>query len=114
MPVRKRDLKDRDNVSEGQMSQMQLFGEENRTVKKRIVAVNEYGKRIGEGHQNAVLTDEQIDRIRDLHEDYSLTYKQLANMFSVSVSMIAGVCQYRRRAQTPFGYKTLRIDDDEQ
>jgi hypothetical protein len=81
--------------------------------KRVVLAVNERGIRIGEDHQNAKLSNEQIDRIRDLHEDHNLTYRQLAAMFSVSFSMIAGVCQYRRRAQTPFGYKTLRIDDEQ-
>lgn len=80
----------------------------------RMIAVNEHGKRIGEDHQHAKLTNEQVDRIRDLHEDYGLKYSQLAEMYGVSKSMIAGVCQYRRRAQTPFGWKKLEADDEVQ
>jgi antitoxin component HigA of HigAB toxin-antitoxin module len=78
----------------------------------RMIAVNEHGKRIGEDHQHAKLTNEQVDRIRDLHEDHGLKYSQLAEMYGVSKSMIAGVCQYRRRAQTPFGWKKLEPDDE--
>jgi antitoxin component HigA of HigAB toxin-antitoxin module len=77
-----------------------------------MIAVNEHGKRIGEDHQHAKLTNEQVDRIRDLHEDHGLKYSQLAEMYGVSKSMIAGVCQYRRRAQTPFGWKKLEPDDE--
>lgn len=77
----------------------------------RSIAINETGKRIGEDHQNATLTNDQVDRIRDLHEDHDLTYDQLAAMFSVSKSCIAGICQYRRRAQTPFGFKRLNVED---
>lgn len=76
----------------------------------KLIAVNELGRRIGEDHQHARLTNEQVDRIRDLHELHGLKYQQLADMFQVSKSMIAGVCQYRRRAQTPFGWKKLEID----
>jgi ribosome-binding protein aMBF1 (putative translation factor) len=82
--------------------------------KKRVTyAVNERGIRIGEDHHNALLTNEQIDRIRDLREDHGLSYKQLSLMFQVSFQTIASVCQYRRRAQTPFGWKTLVVDVDE-
>ena len=77
---------------------------------RRVVAVNENGLRIGEGHPNARLADAQCDRIRDLHEDHNLRYSQLAEMFHVTKSAIAGICQYRRRAQTPFGFKTLEVD----
>ena len=76
----------------------------------KMIAVNELGRRIGEDHQHARLTNEQVDRIRDLHELHGLKYSQLAEMFQVSKSMIAGVCQYRRRAQTPFGRKKLEVD----
>ena len=76
----------------------------------KMIAINERGKLIGQGHQFAKLTDEQVDRIRDLHEDHDLTYDQLAAMYQVSKSCIAGICQYRRRAQTPFGWKKLKVD----
>lgn len=79
----------------------------------RSIAVNDQGRRIGEGHQFASLTDEQVERIRDLHEYHDLTYTQLAEMFGVGKSTIAGICQYRRRAQTPFGWKKLNVGDDE-
>jgi len=80
-------------------------------ARHKMFAYNADGKRIGEDHPNARLTDEQIDRIRDLHEDHDLKYSQLAEMYGVSKSMIAGVCQYRRRAQTPFGWKRLEVDE---
>lgn len=77
---------------------------------QKLIAVNEQGKRIGESHHHAKLTNEEVERIRDLHEYHSLTYTQLASMYCVSKSMIAGICQYRRRAQTPFGWKKLMED----
>ena len=80
---------------------------------KRIYVVNENGRRIGESHQAARLTDEQVDRIRDLHEDHGLSYLQLAKMYYVSKQTIASICQYQRRAQTPFVFKTLIVEDDD-
>lgn len=73
----------------------------------KIVAVNENGRRIGEYHPRSKLTDEQVDRIRDLHEDHDLTYEQLSAMYQVPKTTIASICQYARRAQTPFGWKRL-------
>lgn len=78
---------------------------------RKTIAVNNKGYAIGEDHRNARLSNEQVDRIRDLHEDHGLKYSQLAAMFQVSKSAIAGICQYRRRAQTPFGWKTLDVED---
>lgn len=78
---------------------------------RKSVAINESGYPLGQDHHNAKLTNEQVDRIRDLHEEHGLSYTQLAAMYCVSKSMIAGICQYRRRAQTPFGYKTLNVED---
>lgn len=80
---------------------------------RRVYAVNENGRRIGESHQAARLTDEQVDRIRDLHEEHGLSYLQLAKMYYVSKQTIASICQYQRRAQTPFGFKTLIVEDDD-
>lgn len=74
----------------------------------KIVAVNENGRRIGEDHPRSKLSDEQVDRIRDLHEYHDMTYEQLAAMYQVPKTTIASICQYMRRAQTPFGWKRLQ------
>jgi ribosome-binding protein aMBF1 (putative translation factor) len=71
------------------------------------IALNENGRPIGENHHKATLSDEQVNRIRDLREDHGLTYDQLAAMYSVPKATIQSICQYRTRAQTPFGWKKL-------
>ena len=76
----------------------------------KTVALNEYGRRIGQSHPRSKLTDEQVDRIRDLNEDHDLSYTQLAEMFQVPKTTIASICQYARRAQTPFGWKRLVVE----
>ncbi len=74
---------------------------------QRKVAINENGRRIGEDHPKANLTDEQVERMRDLREYHNLTYDQLAAMYQVPKSTVASICQYMRRAQPPFGWKRL-------
>ena len=80
-------------------------------AKKRVVvAVGETGERIGEDHPKAELTNEQVDRMRDLREDFGMTYTQLAAMYNVTKRSVAAICQYKRRVSTPFGWKTLVME----
>lgn len=75
---------------------------------RRIVAVNEKGRLIGECHQNAKLSDADVDRIRELREDEGKSYVAIARIFNVAKSTIADICKYRRRAQTPSRWKTVK------
>lgn len=90
--------------------------------KKRVVPVNERGRRIGEGHPRAKLTDHEIDLIRELAEDTidpetgkvvlgGLTQRQIAAKFEVSRGTVGDIISCRRRAQTPSGFRA--VDDDE-
>lgn len=76
------------------------------------VPVNENGMRIGQHHWNAKLTDDQIQEIRDLHEDENLSYGQLAKQFNTSKEAIAKICRYERRAQTPDRWKKIERNED--
>lgn len=73
----------------------------------KLVPVNEGGYRIGEGHPRAKLSDEQIDQIRELHEDDSKSYGYISMRFNVSKVFVQMVCTYRRRAQTPDRFKRV-------
>lgn len=72
----------------------------------RVVAINERGLRLGEDHQNAKLTDQEVNRIRELFDE-GMTYRTLAEKFDVSKSTIAMICRYERRATTPAAWKTI-------
>ncbi|WP_426116293.1 hypothetical protein [Massilia sp. PWRC2] len=54
------------------------------------------GRRVGEDHQNAVLTDEEVQVMRDMREQ-GRTYEWLADKFEVSKSSVAKICKYQRR-----------------
>lgn len=79
------------------------------TSRKVFVALDEDGNRIGETHQNAKLSDAQVDQIRDLHEKDGLSYGQLAERFTVSKVTIQCICNYSRRASTIARWKVLLL-----
>lgn len=53
------------------------------------------------------LSDAQIERIRDMHDDGYLGYARIAKAFNVSKSCIARICQYVRRTE-PLGLDDMR------
>jgi len=66
----------------------------------KLVAVNEKGRRIGEDHPRAVLTNHEVDMIFELRE-IGWGYKRLAAKFEVSKRTIRDILKGRRRAQSP-------------
>ena len=79
-------------------------------MKRKIVCVNAKNYRIGEDHGRAKLTNEQVDEMRDLREDKGWSLIALSRCFGVSVSTVHAIVNYRTRAQTPHGYRTLKPD----
>lgn len=77
-------------------------------MKRIVIALSQKGIRLGEDHQHAKLTNHDVDLIRDLHEQ-GMTYRVIAEKFECSKSTIAGICQYRRRAETPHRWKTVAV-----
>jgi hypothetical protein len=65
---------------------------------QKSVAVNENGRRVGEGHPRAKLLDREVDQVMDLLEA-GLSYAAVAAKFDVSKSCIAHIATGRRRAQ---------------
>ena len=76
----------------------------------RIVAVNELGQRIGEDHPNAILTDAEIETVRQLHEE-GMDYVTLAEKFGISKWSVGRICRYERRAQSPAGFRQVHVPD---
>jgi len=69
---------------------------------KRVqyVAVNDAGRRIGESHPRAQLTDHEVDLIRELIES-GMSLREVAKKFEVSFSLAGQIARYEVRAQTP-------------
>lgn len=55
------------------------------------------GRRAGEEHPNAILTNDEVELLRHLREVDGLTYAALAAKFEISKSSVAKICQYARR-----------------
>ena len=80
------------------------------------VAVNENGKRIGETHHRAKLTDHDIELIHQLLDDaeadkaagrpYLRDY-EIAEKFEISKSHLHNIRHDKERSQTVAQYKTL-------
>lgn len=73
----------------------------------RTVAVNEQGRRIGEAHPNAVLTDREVELLLALRDE-GWSYGRLASKFEISKACVAGICTGRARSQTPAGFKVVK------
>lgn len=71
--------------------------------------MNDRGRRIGETHHNALISDAQVDRMRDRHEDDGAGYRKIAREFGVALTTVRKICTYERRAQTPDRWKTIRF-----
>lgn len=87
-------------------------------TKKKIIALDEKGNRVGESHHNAKLSDEQVDWVRTLYEEGFVGARTLAMMcwvlwgVQVSREWVFMVCKYRRRACTPERYKTVYVEEE--
>lgn len=75
---------------------------------KNYVVVNERGRRIGESHPRARLTDHEIDLIRELAEE-GMSYTKIAEKFEgmVSRNSIGEIVRCEKRAQIPARMKRL-------
>jgi len=71
----------------------------------RQIPVNQSGMRINEGHSLHKLTDAEVDKLRQLHEDQGVCYSRLAKQFGISKSAVAMICRYERRGQIPTRWK---------
>lgn len=77
-------------------------------MKKRTVAVNERGLRIGEDHRLAKLTNDQVDQLLALRDE-GWSYRRLAETFEISKSAVRMYCKGLRRCQIPAKWKTVHV-----
>jgi hypothetical protein len=79
----------------------------------KFVLVNDQGRRIGQDHHRAKLTDVDVDQIFMLRE-YGLSYSQIAGKFDdieggISKETVRDVLKGRRRGQVPFATKKVLV-----
>ena len=81
-------------LSESTTDEINTHRSNTATPKTQRIGLNEKNYRVGESHVHAVLTWDDVDLIRDLREDYGLTYRELAEKFEVSIWTIRDVVKY--------------------
>ena len=67
--------------------------------------ISEFGRRCGETHHQARLTDHDVELIRELREEHKIPLGVLAEKFEVSVSLISMICNYQRRTARPVAWR---------
>lgn len=76
---------------------------------EKIIPVNELGYRIGENHQKAKIPDQDVEWMRQLHEEHGISYPELAEKFEISERMVGCICRYERRNQFAAAFKTIEV-----
>lgn len=54
------------------------------------------GRRTGEDHQNAVLTNSEVELLRQCRED-GMTWDALVEKFEIAKRTVRDICAYKRR-----------------
>jgi len=68
---------------------------------------NDNGRVIGQAHHRAVLTDADVDLVRNLRDE-GLTHAAIAAKFEVSRSAIQAICSLKRRGHLAVGHTFTR------
>lgn len=81
------------------IANMQYFADWNeRAGMEKHIALNDRGRRIGEGHPRAKLLDREVEQALALLAT-GMSYAAVAEKFDVSKSCIAHIASGRRRSQ---------------
>lgn len=88
--------------------------------KKLHVAVNEHGRRIGESHPRAKLTDHEVDLMRELFDELTAApprgrglkpmaaYREIAEKFETKTRYAQKIVLCEKRAHTIAGHRRVR------
>ncbi len=72
----------------------------------RTVAVNDIGRRVGDSHHNAKLTDTDVELLLALHGE-GWGYRRLAAKFEVSKSLVRYIVKGRWRSQVATDWRRV-------
>jgi len=75
-----------------------------------LIAINEIGRRVGQSHPQAKLTDRDVELMLTLRALNAAvwTYDALAEKFEVSKSQARNICLGRKRSQLPTDWKVVQ------
>ena len=75
----------------------------------KVVTVNGQGKRVGESHPKAELTDHEVELMREIHEE-GYGYRRLAKMFEVGKTTVRQIVRYETRCCSDVRRKVIKDD----
>lgn len=78
----------------------------------KLVAVNDRGRRIGQDHPRAKLTDHEVDLIRQLAEEGMSSYA-IAEKFEINPRTARRIISCDKRAHTPEKFKRVLVGEPE-
>ncbi len=84
---------------------------------KIMVGIDERGRRVGESHPRARLTNDQVDWLRDLYDTGMVGYRTLARAanwlwgIEVSRNTVSKLVKYERRNATVMSYKAVYMTE---
>jgi hypothetical protein len=73
----------------------------------KIVAINASGRRVGEDHQNAKLTNSEVLLLLQMRDE-GMSYAELAKVWDIGKSTAFDICSGRYRSQFPAGYVRVK------
>ncbi len=76
-------------------------------TQQKMVQIGEYGRRVGESHGRAKLSDHEIDLVRQLRED-GMPAAEIAEKFEVGKRYVYKVVNFERRASIVAEYRRVR------
>jgi hypothetical protein len=74
------------------------------------IAVNDIGRRVGDSHHNAKLTNGEVELLLALHKE-KWGYRRLSAKFEVSKSLVRDIIKLRRRNQVATAWRRVRVID---
>jgi len=74
--------------------------------KPQMIQIGEYGKRVGESHGRAKLSDHEIDLVRQLKEE-GMPATEIAEKFEVGRRYVYKVVNFERRASIVAQYRRV-------
>lgn len=77
-------------------------------MQPRNVGVNERGLRVGQDHQNAKLTDAEVELLLRFRAE-GWGYKRLAAAFELSKSQVRRICSGLSRHQFPSAFRRVPV-----
>ncbi len=75
-------------------------------TKTTLIAIGEYGKRVGETHGRAKLSDHEIDLVRQLKEE-GMSASVIAEKMEITKRYVYKLVNFERRASVVTQYRRL-------